>query len=56
MTTEQKIREAFEESGLDFEYEYPFRLGYMALLNELKPVYGLVVEMYRLPEGVTKCS
>jgi len=51
MTTEEKIREAFDKSGLDYEYEYPFKLGYLALLNSLQ---SITPELYRLPEGVTR--
>jgi hypothetical protein len=60
--TEQKIREAFaahrklEDIRQDkFDYQ-TFRAGYLALLNELEPMYFLesTIITYALPEGVTK--
>ena len=76
MTTEQKIREAFEKefNTLDFtqdkdawgkdKYQHPYvqclfdgyKSGYMALLNELEYLPEFEPDnLYRLPEGVTKC-
>jgi hypothetical protein len=60
MTTEQKIREAFEkEFPYDSEYDYlVFKKGYLALLNELEPTEYTNDsdgrQTYVLPEGVTK--
>ncbi len=61
MTTETKIREAFEKHyGTmpfpDAEEMYPiFRAGYLALLNELEKAGGCGgMDLYYLPEGVTK--
>ena len=61
MTTETKIREAFEKYKAitiypDSVCEADFRAGYMALLNELEPfdcVNGCR-NLYRLPEGIEK--
>jgi hypothetical protein len=65
MTTEQKIREAFEKAKAkrmvlpesekgDLGY-YLFKAGYLALLNELEPeVTGNNFIVYILPDGVTK--
>ena len=66
MTTEQKIREAFEKAmdeRRDMSEEekgslpyYLFKSGYMALLNELE-IASVSIDrkrLYRLPEGVEK--
>jgi hypothetical protein len=59
MTTEQKIREAFEKYrklkiGVPYYYE-DFEAGYLALLNDLELVGENKVEkLYRLPEGVNR--
>ena len=61
MTTEQKIREAFEkpvEGKMQKEWHTLdcFKAGYLALLNELEPFvqYKGCKPVYSLPEGVTK--
>ena len=64
MTTEDKVREAFEKYKASkiypesVAYGY-FRAGYMALLNELEPLFATTSVtktelLYRLPEGVEK--
>ena len=64
MTTEQKIREAFEKFiAIDDEYnseyaEDAFTAGYLALLNSLEPTEYTNDsdgrQTYTLPVGVTK--
>ena len=61
MTTEQKIREAFEKYKAKTIFpesvcEEDFRAGYLTLLNSLEPIniMGLRYTVYRLPEGVIK--
>ena len=65
MTTEAKIREAFEKVKPlteNLSQFMCFRAGYLSLLNELEfggynttPQDMLMHKVYRLPEGVTKC-
>ena len=61
MTTEQNIREAFDEYNEFWAAEscsyQDFRAGYMALLVGLKRIGSHKVEcaaLYMLPEGVEK--
>lgn len=59
MTTEQKIREAFEKYKAKTIFpesvcEEDFRAGYLALLNSLDEHDDFYVTCYRLPEGVTR--
>ena len=59
MTTEQKIREAYEKAVALSPYigsYLSFEAGYLALLNSLEPFvqYKGCKPVYRLPEGVTR--
>ena len=64
MTTEQRIREAWDIYHSEFESDHDdfdsFEAGYLALLNELEPSTVMGIDnvcgrkIYRLPEGVTK--
>jgi len=56
---EQKIKEAFDKHcNGDEQYfdEVSFTAGYLALLNELEPMYFVEsrIVTYALPEGIEK--
>ena len=58
--TDQKIKEAYTaavQKDIYLVNYHSFKTGYMALLNELDPVYQFdmsIPPLYHLPEGVTK--